>query len=594
VATTGSDSNSCGSAQSSSTPKLTINAGAGCLSGGDTLIVKSGTYAENLLNVFPSGSAGSPTIIRSDTPLTAIIQPPGPSYGGTGVEIRGSYITFDGFTVYGINVNNTIVGLDGVSDHLIVQNCDVWSMAYVPLDNNGGAGININKDVSFSSVINNTVRDMPSSCDPDGLCAHGIYIHGNDNIIAHNHVHHALGYGIHQYQNPASGPGSSRNRIYNNTTHHNGRLGLLVGTGDDNLAYNNLSYSNTDHGIGVDNGGSNNQALNNTIYANGGYGIRVRNQVSAVIRNNILYQNGSTILDQGTATTSANNLVEVNPSFVNAGSADFHLQSGSAARGYGANLSSVFTTDYAGVSRPSVGSWDAGAYQYSSGGTPPPATQLVWYTQPANTRAGDTMPDVVVRIADASGLTVTTATNGITLTESTVGATITGTTTRAAVSGFATFSGLSFASTGTNLRFQAASIGLTSALSNTFTITTPGSSATQLVWGVQPLTTTVGATMNTVTVRVADVDGVTVPSATNSITLTESTTGATITGTATRAAVAGVGTFPGLSFGAVCSYCRFQATASGLTSALSNIFTITPSVPPGALAPPQAFRVTVP
>src|SRR5713101_8436952 len=75
VAKTGSDSNSCGSAQSQSTPKLTINAGAGCLSAGDTLIVRSGVYAEVLDNSVPSGSAGSPTIVRSEVNHGAIIRP---------------------------------------------------------------------------------------------------------------------------------------------------------------------------------------------------------------------------------------------------------------------------------------------------------------------------------------------------------------------------------------------------------------------------------------------------------------------------------------------------------------------------------------
>src|SRR5262249_32596853 len=79
VAKTGSDTNSCSSAQSQSTPKLTINAGAGCLSSGDTLIVKAGVYAE-VLNIpygtsVPDGTPGNPTILRSETPLGAIIRP---------------------------------------------------------------------------------------------------------------------------------------------------------------------------------------------------------------------------------------------------------------------------------------------------------------------------------------------------------------------------------------------------------------------------------------------------------------------------------------------------------------------------------------
>ena len=46
IATTGSDSNSGSSIQPPSTPRRTTNAAASCLSAGDTLIVKAGTYDE--------------------------------------------------------------------------------------------------------------------------------------------------------------------------------------------------------------------------------------------------------------------------------------------------------------------------------------------------------------------------------------------------------------------------------------------------------------------------------------------------------------------------------------------------------------------
>src|SRR5712691_4046826 len=75
VAKTGSDSNSCANAQSQSTPKLTINAGAGCLSAGDTLIVKTGTYDEVLNRVIPSGNPGAPTTLRSEVQYGASLQP---------------------------------------------------------------------------------------------------------------------------------------------------------------------------------------------------------------------------------------------------------------------------------------------------------------------------------------------------------------------------------------------------------------------------------------------------------------------------------------------------------------------------------------
>src|SRR4029453_4980801 len=114
--TTGSDSNSCTSAQSLSTPKLTINGGVGCLSAGDTLMVKPGTYAEvidpYIHGNFRSGTPGHPITLKSETPRAAIIQP-GPAAQGGGIggstEVIGlqnqSYWTFDGFVTDGTGMS---------------------------------------------------------------------------------------------------------------------------------------------------------------------------------------------------------------------------------------------------------------------------------------------------------------------------------------------------------------------------------------------------------------------------------------------------------------------------------------------------------
>src|SRR5262252_5990285 len=52
----GSDGNSCATAQSTSSPKATVNGGISCLSAGDTLLVRGGTYDEQIASV-PSGTS---------------------------------------------------------------------------------------------------------------------------------------------------------------------------------------------------------------------------------------------------------------------------------------------------------------------------------------------------------------------------------------------------------------------------------------------------------------------------------------------------------------------------------------------------------
>src|SRR5262245_11535375 len=63
VSTTGSNSNSCATAQTITTPKRTVSGSSGgvsCLQPGDTLYVRAGTYAEGLNAInSPSGTSSA-------------------------------------------------------------------------------------------------------------------------------------------------------------------------------------------------------------------------------------------------------------------------------------------------------------------------------------------------------------------------------------------------------------------------------------------------------------------------------------------------------------------------------------------------------
>ncbi|MBV8311372.1 MAG: hypothetical protein JO344_13405, partial [Planctomycetaceae bacterium] len=90
---------------------------------------------------------------------------------------------------------------------------------------------------------------------------------------------------------------------------------------------------------------------------------------SAVVRNNIVYGTVASSFaglegdyyDLGVGTVQDHNLIGVDPMFVAAASADFHLRPGSPAIGSGATLPEV-TTDLEGRPRP-LGGYDIGAYQ---------------------------------------------------------------------------------------------------------------------------------------------------------------------------------------------------------------------------------------
>src|SRR5438034_1084061 len=167
------------------------------------------------------------------------------------------------------------------------------------------------------------------------------------------------------------------------------------------------------------------------------------------------------------------------------------------------------------------------------------ATALVFSVEPTNTVAGAAItPAVQVTAQDASGNTASGFTGNITVaigTNPSTG-TLSGTKTVAAVAGVATFPGLSIDKVGTGYTLTATGAGSTT--SAAFNITAGG--ATQLVFNVQPSTTTAGAAITpAVEVTAQDASGNTASGFTGNITVaigTNASAGA-LSGTTTVAGV---------------------------------------------------------
>jgi len=207
------------------------------------------------------------------------------------------------------------------------------------------------------------------------------------------------------------------------------------------------------------------------------------------------------------------------------------------------------------------------------------ASKLAFTVQPTNVGAGGAItPAVLVAVQDASGNTITTATNSITMAIGTNpgGGTLSGTTTVAAVNGVATFSNLSINHAGTGYTLTATATGVTTATSVVFNVAT--AAASQLVFTVQPTSVGAGSAITpAVQVTVEDALGNTITTATNSITMAIGTNpaGGTLSGTTTVAAVNGVATFSNLSINAAGTGYTLSASATGLTSATSSAFNVT-------------------
>ena len=211
------------------------------------------------------------------------------------------------------------------------------------------------------------------------------------------------------------------------------------------------------------------------------------------------------------------------------------------------------------------------------------ATKLLFTVQPTTTTSGKTIsPSVKVTATDALGNTNSTFSGNVTVAigHNPSGGKLGGTVTVAAFGGLATFSTLSIDKAGTGYSLTAAATGLTGTTSAPFDIT--AGSATQLLVTVQPHNATAGVAISPA-VQVSALDGAGNPATgfignvTVAITANTGTAGATLSGMRTVAATAGVAVFSTLSIDLAGSGYTLTASASGLTSAVSGSFNITPA-----------------
>ena len=387
ISTTGSDSND----GTIGSPFLTIQHCTGLVVAGDTCNVRTGTY-----NLRPSGpynpiwlgnghsadgTSGNVITLKAYNHEVVAIQQNGYD---TIIQLDGvSYWTvedviLDGSTGPGFRACNASIGalIAGRGEHFIVQNSEI--------KNGVSHGILAESTTEFK-VLNVNVHDNGTlafiNCDMISIQMHGVYWYGKYLLIDGGSYHDNAGFGVHIYSSGQNdlGHNTVRNaRVYENNPYPDGNGGgVILSSGPENLAYNNLIYLNTGTGIQISGGcgltGAACQALNNTIYGNDGKGVFITtgDTTGAVLKNNILYANtGAAYTDDGIASVISNNLT-TDPSFTNVGSADFTITSGSAARSYGVNVTPLgitgLLTDLDGHARPNAAA-DAGAYQYFSAG----------------------------------------------------------------------------------------------------------------------------------------------------------------------------------------------------------------------------------
>ena len=465
-------------------PMRTINAGIRCLKAGDTLIVQAGTYDE-LIGTLPSGTAGNPTILKSEVQYGAVIQPSASRqsqlFNGVGIIFfqQKDYITIDGLVVDAVNLTHVELISNGSADeagagsgHISIINNELKN------GHDGGYPNSFGITVEAAShdwyIARNKVHHIGADAviptSQNSRQSYGMYYTGQNSILEDNEISHCGGFGIHQHNAVAASGGSSGNIIRKNRIHHNGvqvvQGGMLYAAGGtNNVLYNNLVYNNGAEGLIIGGYGvasTNNHVYNNTWYGNGGTCIRVgsgdKGPSGTVIRNNICHQNGSDTISQfnDTNTIRDPNLLDTPPLFRStmAAAADFHLQPGHPLRGAGIDgcrtpqgcfIPTLFATDLDGCPiTVTDGRVDAGAFQ--GGGCAADGATPLGFTPPLPpAMAGQAMAPVVVQLQDAAGTLVPTASARITLAlaANPGGSTLTGTRDQDTLGGQATFRDLS-------------------------------------------------------------------------------------------------------------------------------------------------------
>lgn len=404
----GDNARSCATASVVTTPKLTLNNAVGCLSPGDTLLVRQGTYVESLFGVIPAGTSWLSRVRIANYPDGC--SPNAPNSCGTAGELvwlipaagdfrvldfSGSqqYIEVDGINLDGANVMYDSVKINeggGVSSnahHIRLQNLELKGPNHSGFGAPTGQGI-LDAAGDTTSQGHNELINLKMHAGLANDFDHMFYIQSAGNLIERCEVYDFPGGGIQLYNGNGLGATPDDNIVRKNVF-RNGRSTMsgqrhpgIVDTGARNLIYDNIvrDMANDSYitiGISIYAGSTNAGVYNNTV-VNSVQGILIDSGASSpTLRNNISYGNGGNTTAENYSSTGSGVTQDHNafngtaPGFTNYATRDLTLTVGGAAVDAGTSVGSV-TDDLIGTPRPQNGIYDEGAYELIPAA--PPAT----------------------------------------------------------------------------------------------------------------------------------------------------------------------------------------------------------------------------
>ena len=333
-------------------PWASIGTALSNISGGDTVTLMPGTYAEAVV-IEVSGTADSPTVLRSQRKWEAIIK---------GSSSHGIY-TADGVTnvlIDGLQIAEAKIDGIKVGSYATVRNC--W------IHHSASQGISAHR-TCHTTIEYNLIEHNGT----DPAFDHGIYISGTNDVVRGNVIRWNKTYGCQIYYDP---PASSA----------------------DCQFYNNLVYGNRNALTVWSPSGQTNYVFNNTLLADN-Y-VLVADYGQLCVTNNILLgpnrrrllcaedraiiQADFNLVPAAIKPRGSHNVVAADAAFVNPSAGLFWLRGESPARGAAA-AGIVPPVDFFG--RKQSKAYDVGALQYRARFTfdtrrldPSPARPDYWAT----------------------------------------------------------------------------------------------------------------------------------------------------------------------------------------------------------------------
>jgi hypothetical protein len=266
VASGGSDDNPGTEAQ----PFRTVNRGAAALAPGDTAYVKAGTYPESLYDAIPGGTSWSAPVTLAAYPGdTVVLQPQGVGSIFYFSAPSSQFITISGFTIDGSFIEHDAVRIGS-------QNRPRSATAHdIRFQDSEIRNAPVNGILVADRAINNQFVHLRVHHNGTTNLDHGFYISTSGNVVEHSEIFANAGEGVQIYsQHPRASV--DENVVRYNRLHDNGvagsGCGMILCSGRDNLAYDNLVWNNR-CGIRTDYGAVDSRIYNNTVVGNAGAGI---------------------------------------------------------------------------------------------------------------------------------------------------------------------------------------------------------------------------------------------------------------------------------------------------------------------------------